>query len=88
MSNPAKRLLNLTLFSVKDCGLCENAKYSILNVQKRVPFEFKEIDINTPSLNGRYLKYMFDVPVLHVQDRLYCMHRVDEAELEKDLKKL
>ncbi|KAJ3364245.1 hypothetical protein GGF32_002216 [Allomyces javanicus] len=86
----ARRLLQVSLFKTKDCGLCEEAKHVIQTVQKRaakenVPFELREVDIHDPESKGAYLKYMFDVPVVHLQDTLWGMHRVDAGKLLNDV---
>ncbi|OZJ02906.1 hypothetical protein BZG36_04938, partial [Bifiguratus adelaidae] len=82
-------IVALSLFSSPTCSLCATAKQSIERVQQRVavPTTLKVIHINTqecpPDLSQ---KYMFDIPVVHLNDEFLCMHRVDEAWLEQKLK--
>ncbi|ORX92432.1 glutaredoxin 2 [Basidiobolus meristosporus CBS 931.73] len=82
----SKRLL-LTLFGSKGCGLCHEAKESILNVRRAIPFEFQEVDIHQPEHKKRWEKYTFDIPVVHLNGEEILMHAVDETKLAEQLKK-
>ncbi|KAI9188234.1 hypothetical protein H9P43_002625 [Blastocladiella emersonii ATCC 22665] len=86
----ADRSVTVTMFKVPDCQLCEEAKHIVEVVQKKaakenVVLNIAEVDIHDPSTNGKYLKYMFDVPVLHLQDTMWGMHRVDPGKLWNDV---
>lgn len=72
----------LTLFSKRYCGLCEEAKEQLLNLQQRIPFELREIDIEK---DNKWIRYTFDIPVLHIGDKIVMKHKIDLHELEKIL---
>ncbi|KAI8995988.1 thioredoxin-like protein [Gaertneriomyces semiglobifer] len=83
----------LELFTRQYCGLCEAAHETVLNVQKKVdlllhPFDLQLTDVDQPQNKQWLKKYMFDVPVLHVNGELFGMHRLDEDELSARLKEL
>jgi glutaredoxin len=76
--------MKVEIYSKADCGLCDEAKAALLRVQKRVPFELTEVDIQArPEL---YERYRYDIPVIWVNGRMVCRHRVDEKAFEARLK--
>ncbi|TPX36002.1 hypothetical protein SmJEL517_g01794 [Synchytrium microbalum] len=74
----------VTLFTkAGQCSLCDDAKEALQRVQKRVVFQVKEVDIlQNPSWKRLY---QYDIPVIHVDDKLVQKHRVDEEKLYKIL---
>lgn len=86
----------LTLFTRAGCGLCDTAKNTVVQLQKRRPFEYVEKDIMEPGNQSWKDVYDYDVPVLHIQsvgnglpkeaelsDTRKLFHRWTEQELEK-----
>jgi len=86
---------NLTLFTRANCGLCDTAKTTLAEVQKRRTVEYKEVDIMAVGQKEWKDVYEFDVPVLHVErvfhtyskpnivvqaDKLMHRFTVDEVE--------
>jgi glutaredoxin len=98
---PTRALLSparLTLFTRAGCGLCDTAKNTVLQLQKRRSFEYVEADIMEPGNKSWKDVYEFDVPVLHVQsvhnglpkeatlsDARKLFHRWTEQELERSV---
>lgn len=87
--------VRLTLFTRANCGLCDVAKSRIIEVQKKRPLDYAEIDIMGPGQQKWKDVYEFDVPVLHV-DKISTvtdepaldaakklMHRFTVEEVEK-----
>jgi len=69
--------LKLTIYSKKDCHLCEEAK----SVLAKYPVEIEEIDIETdPQL---FEKYRYEIPVIFLDDRKLFKYRVDEKKLQQ-----
>lgn len=73
LMKPTARLLQhtarITLFTRKNCGLCDVAKSVLNNVAKTRSFEYDEIDVMAPGEREWRNAYEFDVPVvgmLHV----------------------
>ncbi|KAI7901678.1 uncharacterized protein BX663DRAFT_513653 [Cokeromyces recurvatus] len=77
------RKVTLTLFSSSTCSLCNTAKQAILNVQKKKPFALKVLDIHNKEECPKEFsdKYMFDIPVVHLNDQFLMQHRVSEDSL-------
>lgn len=88
----------LTLFTRAGCGLCDTAKHTVVQLNKRRPFDYVEKDI-MDSKNKQWRDvYEFDVPVLHIQsvkdgspkeadlsDARKLFHRWTEKEVEQQV---
>ncbi|KAJ8658458.1 hypothetical protein O0I10_005811 [Lichtheimia ornata] len=84
----ASRAITLTLFSSSTCSLCTTAKDAILKVQKHYPFQLSVVDIHKPECPKEFAdKYIFDIPVVHLNDQFLTQHRVKEDKLLEALKK-
>lgn len=73
----------LTLYSRKDCCLCDAMKAVINKVAANLPLEIDEIDING-SLELRE-KFGNQVPVLFIDGRKAFKYRVSAKQLAKKL---
>lgn len=86
----------LTLFTKKDCGLCDVAKSRVNEVLKKRVVEYNEVDIEAKDQQKWKEAYAWDVPVLHVEKLHYTyakpdittkaqklMHRFTTDEIEK-----
>jgi hypothetical protein len=70
------------LYKRDSCSLCDYARAAIRFVQKRVDFDFREVDIGYEG--ELYDLYKWDIPVVEIDGRRAFKHRVDpEALLEK-----
>ena len=57
-------MLNVTLYTRKDCPLCEQAKADLQSIQEQYPHRLVEIDIDSdPALQK---KYLVEIPVVEV----------------------
>ena len=75
----------LTLYTRKDCCLCEEMKGVVRQVAGRLPLKMEEIDVDSaPDLQE---KYGNEVPVLFINGRKAFKYRVTEGELKKRLRK-
>ena len=73
----------LTLYSRKDCCLCDAMKAVINKVAANLPLEIDEIDVDG-SLELRE-KFADQVPVLFIDGRKAFKYRVTVRELESKL---
>jgi glutaredoxin len=75
----------LTLYSRKDCCLCDEMKASIRAAARKIPVDFIEIDVDT----SRELieRYGAEVPVLLINGRKAFKYRVTARELEQRLRR-
>ncbi|KAI9738653.1 MAG: hypothetical protein M1834_008158 [Cirrosporium novae-zelandiae] len=87
---PTARLLlqqssRITLFTRVNCSLCTIAKTTLIMIQKRRPFEYREIDVMAPGQKRWRDIYEFDTPVIHVQKN---KQEAGEPDLAAEAKKL
>lgn len=76
---PTARLLQhtarVTLFTRKNCGLCDTAKSVLHSLGKKRSFEYNEIDVMAPEQEQWKNAYEFDVPVVGIHSSFefrYC----------------
>jgi glutaredoxin len=74
---------NVTLYTRKDCCLCEDAKRVLAAVRQRAGFDLEEIDIDTDAELRR--TYNDEVPVIAINGAKAFKYRVTERELLKKL---
>ena len=73
----------LTLYSRRDCCLCDEMKAVIEKVAAATPFEFAEFDIDTDD--ALRAQYNDQVPVLFVDGRKAFKYRVTVKQLARRL---
>jgi glutaredoxin len=75
----------LTLYTRKDCCLCDEMKTVVRQVTTEIPVELNEIDVDERA----ELRDQFgnEVPVLFVDGRKAFKYRVGARELERRLKR-
>lgn len=77
-------MLVLTLYGRRDCPLCDEMKAAIAEATESLPHRLEEVDVSgDPELERRY---GWDVPVLLVNGREACRHRVRAGELRRWLR--
>jgi len=77
--------LQLTLYTRKECCLCEEMKRVVREVGAEVPLETEVIDVDgSPELRETYGN---EVPVLLINGRKAFKYRVTIQELKKRLKR-
>jgi len=73
----------LTLYSRKDCCLCDEMKAVIRQVGETIPVELAEVDVDSsPELKKQFGD---EVPVLFIDDRKAFKFRVTTTGLKKQL---
>ena len=67
------------------CHLCDEAKQQMREIQKRIAFEFREIDIDQdPELRE---KYNDEVPVIFIHGKKAFKYRIDSKQFVKRLER-
>lgn len=79
-------MVNLTIYSKKDCHLCDIAKETLLEIRKEYPFTLTEIDIEKDKTAFERYKYL--IPVIEIDGQIIFAYRVNENELKKILSSL
>ncbi|KAK6362827.1 hypothetical protein TWF730_000280 [Orbilia blumenaviensis] len=90
-------LLRLTFFTKNGCSLCVTAEQNTVSWRLRETgnkAQFKKIDISEPVNEKWHDAYVFDVPVLHLENEqepsriLKLMHRFTPEEIGAKAKEL
>jgi glutaredoxin len=78
--------VRIEIYSRPGCHLCDEAKGVIDRVRLRMTFEVRVINIETdPELERTYGQ---QIPVVFINGNKAFKYHVDEAELEKKVRKL
>ncbi len=78
--------VDIEIYSRPGCHLCDDAKEVIERVRGRYSFGFRIINIeDDPALETAYGT---EIPVVFINGNQAFKYRVDEAELEKKVKRL
>ncbi len=76
----------ITLYTREGCTLCEEARVAITPLAREFSTTLREVDIDDdPVLHERYTN---DVPVVFLGSRLVAQHRVNVAQLRRQLDQL
>jgi len=76
-------LIRVDVYGKRACCLCDEAKAVLLRVQRDVPFELSEVDIeSSPELTETYGER---IPLVFIEGRLAFKFHVDEATLRRRL---
>jgi len=76
----------ITLYTRQGCTLCEEARFALTPLAREFSTALREVDIDDdPILHDRYTN---DVPVVFLGSRLVAQHRVNMAQLRRQLEHL
>ncbi|MBI4536393.1 MAG: glutaredoxin family protein [candidate division NC10 bacterium] len=76
-------MILVEIYGKRDCCLCDEAKAVLLKVRREIPFDLREIDIE--SSREIYETYKERIPLVFLNGRLAFKFRVDEGELRRRL---
>ncbi|KAL9648146.1 hypothetical protein ABK040_007511 [Willaertia magna] len=65
------------------CSLCDRAMSKLKVMQEKYPFDIEKIDIVAKGNEHYYEQFQFDIPVMHMDDKEICRHRVNEEAFKK-----
>lgn len=69
----------ITIYTRKNCELCEEAKLMLQLVQEDFPFEYEEVDIE--SDDRLHEKYMLMIPVIERDAEIIIYGKIGYVEL-------
>ena len=76
---------HVVVYSRPGCHLCDEAKATIEAAGEGDEFTFEEINIESdPAL---LVRYQYDIPVIAINGVETFMHRVDQAEFRKEIRR-
>jgi glutaredoxin len=81
--SPQTQPREVVLYSRKGCHLCEIVKESLVKLQKRGDFTWREIDVDSDAEVRRL--YTDEVPVVFVDGQKAFKYRMDEREFLRKL---
>jgi glutaredoxin len=73
----------VVVYSRKGCHLCEIVKESLVKLQKRGGFTWREIDVDSNAEIRR--RYTDEVPVVFINGRKAFKYRMDEQDFLRKL---
>jgi glutaredoxin len=73
----------VVIYSRRGCHLCEIVKESLVKLQKRGSFTWREIDVDSDALTRKL--YSDEVPVVCINGRKAFKYRMDEQEFLRRL---
>ena len=76
-------MVRVTLFTKQACCLCDTARFVLERVRTRAPFELEVVDISAPGCEVWLAEYADHIPVVHVDGREVCRHRIDEKRIRE-----
>ena len=77
-------MATVTIYSKKECHLCDIAKEELEALQCDYEFSLKEVDIENDKL--AFEKYKYLIPVIEVDGEIISTYRVNEKKLTDILK--
>ena len=77
-------MATVTIYSKKECHLCDIAKEELEALQCDYEFSLKEVDIEKDKL--AFEKYKYLIPVIEVDGEIISTYRVNEKKLTDILK--
>ena len=78
--------IELTLYTKRECGLCDEMKEVVAALPKELNVTLKEVDITSDAALEE--KYILDIPLLFHGGRCLVKHRTDEKEILIEIGKL
>lgn len=77
-------MLKLTLYSKKDCHLCDIAKNELDDLRNEIAFSINEVDIEKDRES--FEKYKHLIPVIEIDGKLIFTGRIDWVKLKNALR--
>ena len=76
-------MIRVEVYGKRDCCLCDDVKATLLKVHRDIPFDLREIDIeSTPEI---YEAYKERIPLVLINGRPAFKFRVNEQALRRRL---
>ena len=76
-------MIRVEVYTKRDCCLCEDVKATLLKVRHDIPFELREIDIESGS--ALYEAYKERIPLVVIDGRPAFKYYVAEEALRRRL---
>jgi glutaredoxin len=73
----------LTLFTRRECCLCDTAHAALARVREAHPFDLVVLDLDVDASAEKKAAYDLEVPVVELEGRKIMKYRVDEDRLRR-----
>jgi len=77
-------MVNVTIYSKKECHLCDIAKEELEAIRRDFDFSYNEVDIEKDKLAFEKFKHL--IPVVEVDGKIISTYKVNEKKLKDILK--
>ena len=77
-------MLNVTIYSKKECHLCQIAKEELEIIRREFHFTLEEVDIEKDAL--AYEKFKHQIPIVEVDGEIISSGKVNGKKLKDKLK--
>lgn len=77
-------MIQVELYTRKECGLCDEAKAVLDRVRSQRPFHLVVVDVDQDAALAE--RYGLEVPVVLIEGRKAFKYHVDEHELVRKLR--
>jgi len=77
-------MLNITIYSKKECHLCDIAKEELEAIRREFDFSIKEINIEKDTIAFEKFKHL--IPVVEVDGKIISTGKVDGKKIKDILK--
>jgi len=84
-TNQAGQPRRLTFFTRPNCPLCDAAWFVVQRVTRGMRVEIEKVDISAPGQESWQVRFDEHIPVVFIDGREHCRHRVDESRLRRAL---
>jgi glutaredoxin len=71
----------VTLFTRKECCLCDKAYAALARVREGHPYDLVVVDLDAEAPAEKKAAYDLEVPVVELEGKKIMKYRVDEARL-------
>ena len=82
----AARPIRVTLYTKRDCPLCDKAKAVLAEFEKAYPLRIEEVDIERDA--ALFKEYGEQIPVVFLEGRKAFKFRVEPEKLREKLERL
>jgi glutaredoxin len=76
--------MKITIYTKKDCHLCDEAKSVLSKFAREYSFTVAEVDIEGDT--ALFEKYRYEIPVVLLDDRKIFKYRIDEKRFHRLLR--
>ena len=78
-------MTTVKIYTKEGCHLCEEAKKTLLALQRELPFKLEDVDITSDK--DIYEEFKEKIPAVFIDEKIAFKYRVEERELRRKLQR-